>query len=96
MAINGLKKGRPNRNSDVMRGRSHRSLSHGQGCWLRGAGENMEGVMGFYSTARSEGARDQCYSPTIGMEGATKGWTELGKGSQGRLASSAAICGEAV
>ena len=29
--------------------------SHGQECWKRGVGENMDGGMGFYSTRRAEG-----------------------------------------
>jgi len=29
----------------------------GQGCWMRGTGENMAGGKGFYSTGRAEGAR---------------------------------------
>ena len=30
----------------------------GQGCYMRGTGDNMNGGMGFYSTGRAEGTRD--------------------------------------
>ena len=30
----------------------------GQGCWMRGTGENMDGGVGFHSIGRAEGARD--------------------------------------
>ena len=31
----------------------------GQGCRIRGTGENMDGGVGFHSTERVEGARDR-------------------------------------
>ena len=52
----------------------------GQGCWMRGTGENMDGGMGFHSAGRAEGARNQFYPLTIRMEGATKGLKEFRKG----------------
>ena len=44
---------------------------------MRGAGENIDDGMGFYSTGRAEGARDYM----IGMQGATKRYKEFEKGS---------------
>ena len=44
----------------------------GQGCGMRGAGENMDGGVGFHSTGGAERARDQSYPPTIGIEEATE------------------------
>ena len=35
-------------------------------------GENMDGGVGFHSTGGAEEARNQSYSLTIGMEGATE------------------------
>ena len=56
-------------------------VSLGQGRCMRGTGENMDGGVGFHSTGGAEGARDQSYFLTIGMEGVTKGLAELGKGT---------------
>ena len=39
---------------------------------MRGAGENMDGGVGFHSTGGAERARDQSYPPTIGIEEATE------------------------
>ena len=44
----------------------------GQGCQMRGTGENMDGDVGFHSTGGAEEARDQSYILTIGIEGATE------------------------
>ena len=44
----------------------------GQGCRLRGRGENMDVGVGFHSTGGADGARDQSYLLTIGMERATE------------------------
>ena len=43
-----------------------------QGCRMRGAGENMDGGVRHQVTGGAEGARDQPYTLTIGMEGVTK------------------------
>ena len=43
-----------------------------QGCRMRGAGENMDGGVRHQVTGGAEGARDQSYPLTIGMEGVTK------------------------
>ena len=56
---------------------------------MRGTQGNMNGGMGFYSTAGTEGVRDSFYSLTIGMEGATKELAELGEGS---LAGAREVC----
>ena len=42
----------------------------GQGYRMQGTGENMDDGVGFQSTRWAEGARDQSYPLTIGMEGA--------------------------
>ena len=39
---------------------------------MRGIRENIDGGVGFQSTRGAEGARDQSYSVTIEMEGATE------------------------
>ena len=43
-----------------------------QRCRMRGTRENMDSGVGFHSTEGAEGARDQSYPLTIGMEGATE------------------------
>ena len=43
-----------------------------QGCRMRETGEKMDGGVGRQSTRGTEGAKDQSYPLTIGMEGATE------------------------
>ena len=45
----------------------------GQECRMRETEENMDGGFGLHPIGGEEGARDQSYSLTIGMEGATEG-----------------------
>ena len=46
---------------------------------MQGTRVNVDGGVRFPFTERAERARDQSYPLTIGIEGATKGSTELGK-----------------
>ena len=45
----------------------------------------MDGGVGFYSTGGAKRAKDQSYPLTIGMDGATEGWTKLWKGSPDKV-----------
>ena len=49
----------------------------GQGYKMRRIGENMDGGVSYQSTGGAEGARDQSYPLTIGMEGTIERKTKL-------------------
>ena len=44
---------------------------------MRETGENMDGGVGYQSAGGAEGAKDQSYPLTVGMEGATERRTKL-------------------
>ena len=64
------KKGRLDRNCD-RQARTLPQVQLSQGCRMRGTGEKMDSDVGQQSTGGAEGARDQSYPLTIGIEGAT-------------------------
>ena len=55
-------------------------VQHGQGCRMRGTGENKDGGMGFQSTGGAEEDRDQSYPLMIGIVGSYRKKNEVVKG----------------
>ena len=64
----------------------------GQRCQMRGTGGNMDGGVGFHSTGRAEGARDQLYP----LQKDERSWKRVVVQDLGWFASSGVICEEAV
>lgn len=66
-----MKKGRTDRNTDAPTDSTRSGVSDA------GNRKNMDGGVWFYTTEWVEGAREQSYSITIGMEEATERRTNL-------------------